>query len=182
MRGKGIVLRPLRKSDGDGLYRHIRDQKIARWLLNLPRPYRRKDMDEFLKRAAKNTKSGLWHYFAIRRLDSDEPIGMVGVHRNSAESPGADIGYWLVRSHWGQGIMTQAVRLAVGYAFDKLRLHRLSISHFEPNDASRRVIEKCWFRREGMSREVMFRGGNWLNLVNYGLLEPEYRRLPAAQA
>ena len=174
-------MRPLRKSDGDALYRHVRDPEIARWTLALHKPYRRKDMDEFLKLVAKKTKAGLWHYFAIRRLDSDEPIGMVGVHRRSARSPDADIGFWLARPHWGQGIMTQAVRLVIGYAFGKVRLHRLSIGHLEPNDASRRVIEKCWFRREGMSREVLFRGGKWLSLVNYGLLEPEYRRLHERQ-
>lgn len=184
LRGRGVVLRPLRKSDGDALFRHIRDPKIACWLLNLPQPYRRRDMDEFLKRAAKNAKSGQWHLFAIRRLDSDEPIGVVGLHRHPAEMPGAEIGYWLARPHWGQGIMTQAVKLAIAYGFDKLKLHRLSVGHLEPNDASRRVIEKCWFRREGMSREVLFRrgppfgrAGKWLSIVNYGLLEPEYRRI-----
>jgi ribosomal-protein-alanine N-acetyltransferase len=177
LRGKGVVLRPLRKSDGDALYRHVRDPEIARWIPSLPRPYRRKDMDDFLKLVAKYTKSGLWHIFAIRRIDLDEPIGLVGVHRDSVRWPKAEIGYWLGKSHRGQGITTQAVRLAIGYAFDKLRLHRLSVNHPEPNDASRRVIEKCWFRREGMSREVLFRAGKWLNLVNYGLLEPEYRTL-----
>jgi RimJ/RimL family protein N-acetyltransferase len=177
LRGKTVLLRPLRKSDGDALYRHIRDPKIARWTLALPKPYRRKHMDEYLRLVAKNTKAGRWHIFAIRRLDSDEPIGSVGVHCFAAGMPGAEIGYWLARPHWGQGIMTQAVRLVIGYAFDQLRLHRLSVNHLEPNDASRRVIEKCWFRREGMSREVLFRGGKWLNIVNYGLLEPEYRRL-----
>jgi len=177
LRGKAVVLRPLRKSDGDALWRHIRDPEIARWVVGLPQPYRRKDMDQYLKLAAKKTKAGLWHHLAIRRLDSDEPIGVVGLHRASATSPYAVVGYWLGRSHWGKGIMTQAVRLAVGYAFDKLRLHRLSVDHLEPNDASRRVIEKCWFRREGMSREVLFQGGKWLSLFDYGLLEPEYRRL-----
>jgi [ribosomal protein S5]-alanine N-acetyltransferase len=177
LRGKGVVFRPLGKSDGDALYRHIRDPEVGRWLLALPQPYRRKHMDEFLKLAVRNTKTGLWHMFAIRRLDSDEPIGVVGVHRDSVRWPKAEIGYWLGKSHRGQGITTQAVRLAIGYAFNRLRLHRLSVNHLEPNDASRRVIEKCWFRREGMSREVLFRDGKWLSLVNYGLLEPEYRRL-----
>lgn len=171
------MLRPVRKSDGDALYRHIRDPEIARWIWALPQPYRRKDMDAYLKLVAKYTKAGLWHHLAIRRLDSDEPIGVVGLHRHSAGAPVAEIGYWLARPHWGQGIMTQAVKLVVGYAFDKLRLHRLSINHLEPNDASRRVIEKCWFRREGMSREVLFQDGKWLSMVNYGLLEPEFRRL-----
>ena len=87
MRGKGVVLRPLRKSDGDALYRHIRDPEIAHGIPSLPRPYRRKDMDDFLKLVAKYTKSGEWHLFAIRRLDSGEPIGVVGLHRHPAEMP-----------------------------------------------------------------------------------------------
>jgi len=184
LRGKGVVLRPLRKSDGEALYRHIRDPKIARWLLNLPQPYRRKDMDEFQKRATKGIRSGQLHMFAIRLLDSDEPIGVVALDRHPAGMPGAEVGYWLSRQHWRKGIMTQAVKLLIAYGFDNLKLHRLSVGHLEPNEASRRVIEKCWFRREGMSREVLFRrgppfgrAGKWLNLVNYGLLEPEYRRV-----
>jgi RimJ/RimL family protein N-acetyltransferase len=177
LRGRGVVLRPLRKSDGDGLFRHIRDPKIARWLLNLPQPYRRKDMDEFLKRALKATRSGQRHPFTIRWADSDEPIGLVELMRHPAGMPGAEIGYWLARPFWGKGIMTQAVKLLIAYGFDTLKLHRLSVGHLEPNDVSRRVIEKCWFRREGMSREALFRRGKWVNIVNYGLLEPEYRRI-----
>lgn len=176
LRGKGIYLRPAALTDAAGLYRHINDEAVAHYTVNIPHPYPRTGMTEFLKTSLKAMKAGRRHLFTIRRYDDDEPIGAIDLTL-SRSLPCAELGYWLARKYWGQGIMTQAVKLVLPFAFDTLKLHRLTVSHLAGNHPSRRVIEKCWFRREGADRELVCKNGKWLDAIRYGLLDHEYRRI-----
>jgi RimJ/RimL family protein N-acetyltransferase len=47
----------------------------------------------------------------------------------------------------------------------------VSASAFADNDASRRVLEKVGFEREGVARKEAFVDGEWQDVVNYGLLD-----------
>lgn len=87
----------------------------------------------------------------------------------------AEIGYWLARPFWGQGIMTDAVRAFVRYAFSELELLRLTAHVFENNVASSRVLEKNGFLLEGKLREHFFKDGNFLDARLYGLLKHDVR-------
>jgi RimJ/RimL family protein N-acetyltransferase len=177
LRGPGVYLLPVTLRDADSLYRHIRDKAIAEWTAGIPYPYPRAAMTQFLRRAIRMMRAGERFVFAIRRYDDEEPVGVVDLHNLNLELRSAEIGYWLGRAFWNRGIMTQAVKLLLGFAFDRLKLHRVLVRHFEGNEASRRVIEKCWFRREGLEREVLHRRGRWHDLIRYGLLEQEYRAI-----
>jgi len=170
------MLRPIQASDAEPLYQLIKDKAIAQFVA-LPQPYRRKDMTEFLRKTAKTRKEGSYYLFAIRLYNRPEPIGAIDIHGLGPKSSSCSLGFWLGKPYWNQGIMTQAVKLVIQFCFDRLKLHRVNITHSEGNDGSRRVIEKCWFRREGMSREAMLLHGKWHDVVNYGLLEQEYRQI-----
>ena len=88
----------------------------------------------------------------IRNGDK-ELIGAIGLKPEAG--PGAhraEIGYWLARPWWGQGVTTEAVRALTRYAFEELGLRRLVAQVYPWNQASIRVLEKCGFRREGYLR------------------------------
>ena len=53
-----------------------------------------------------------------------------------------EIGYRIVRSYWGQGFATEAVRATINYAFEKLPFTRLVALIQPENSASIRVAEK----------------------------------------
>jgi RimJ/RimL family protein N-acetyltransferase len=162
--------------DAAGLYQYVKDKEIARHTF-IHSPRRRADEAAFLKGAIAEMASGKQFLLAIRRYDDEEPIGLIGLHFHYPEPHRVELGFWLGKPFWGQGLMTQAVKLILAFAFDKLKLHRVDASHFEGNDASRRVIEKCWFRREGVAREAACKNQGWVNLVQYGLLKQEYEQL-----
>jgi ribosomal-protein-alanine N-acetyltransferase len=164
--------------DADALFRLVRDRDIARNTY-IPSPYRHSDMTGFLERATEDMGAGKQLLLTVRSLLSDEPMGLVGLHFRYPQPFRAELGYWLGRRFWNQGIMTQAVKTVIAFAFETLKLHRLDVSHFEPNDASRRVIEKCWFRREGIEREAVRKQRRWLHIVKYGLLKQEYEQIVA---
>jgi [ribosomal protein S5]-alanine N-acetyltransferase len=61
----------------------------------------------------------------------------------------------------GHGYLTEGVGLAVRYAFEQLRLHRLEANIQPGNHASLRLVERLGFRREGYSPEMLFIDGAW---------------------
>ena len=61
----------------------------------------------------------------------------------------ATVGYWLGREHWRQGIMTEAAREIIRFAFQDLNLRRLNIEAFVENVASNTLIKKLGFVFEG---------------------------------
>ncbi len=104
-----------------------------------------------------------------------KPVGTVGLNGVTDVYGVAELGYWIAPDHHGQGFATEAARLLVGYGFDERRLHRVGARAFEFNDASRRVLEKVGFEREGVSRDAAFVDGKYVDVYRFGLLEPEWR-------
>lgn len=71
---------------------------------------------------------------------------------------------------------TAGVRAVVGYAFNKLKLHRLEAACLPTNFGSRRVLEKSGFRHEGLARAYLKINGEWADHLLFGLLEDEFDR------
>lgn len=61
----------------------------------------------------------------------------------------------------GQGYMSEGVGLAVRYAFEELRLHRLEAQIQPGNHASLKLVERLGFRSEGYSPDLLFIDGAW---------------------
>ncbi|SEW28993.1 GNAT family N-acetyltransferase [Halobacterium jilantaiense] len=105
------------------------------------------------------------------------PVGFVYLLR---EQPNADVyraaelAYWVTPGEWGNGYATAASELAVEYAFAELGLHRVDASAFESNTASKRVLEKLGFTREGTARRAAYVDGEWIDVAEFGLLESEW--------
>ena len=91
------------------------------------------------------------HVFALEY--QGKVIGSLGVEEyNEKNYPelfsmqGREIGYVLSKDHWGQGLMPEAVRAVIAYLFDTVGLDFIMVGHFDWNNQSRRVIEKCGFQ------------------------------------
>ncbi len=91
--------------------------------------------------------------FALVDEATGKAIGSLGIEEYGNEEKlteftnykGRSIGYVLSKAYWGRGLMTEAVKAVVTYLFDKLDYDFLVSGHFDFNDASRRVQEKCGF-------------------------------------
>lgn len=59
------------------------------------------------------------------------------------------VGYALAQSHWGQGLMTEALSAFLPQAFTRLPMRRLTADHFEDNPASGAILQKFGFQTTG---------------------------------
>ncbi len=83
----------------------------------------------------------------------------------------AEIGYFLLTEEWSKGIMTEAVRQICEIAFRELDILRITGLVYEPNVASRKVLEKNGFLLEGIMKDAVVKNGSVFNLCIYGKLK-----------
>ena len=75
-----------------------------------------------------------------------------------------------------RGLGTEATRLIVGYGFEHLGLHRISLEVYAFNPRARRAYEKVGFRAEGVLRESLRYNGEWHDATLMSILAPEWDR------
>ena len=87
--------------------------------------------------------------FAVVPKDGNgDPIGAIGVFPTEIpEGRGEpEIGYWIARPYWGQGLIPEVVDAMLRRQFQEMGAERVWCAHFPGNERSRRVQEKCGFR------------------------------------
>ncbi len=139
-----LTLRPWRETDLEDFYEYCKVDgvgQMAGWLPHENIEVSRGILERFIE--GKKT-------FALEH--NGKVIGSLGIETyKEDEFPefdglrGRSIGYVLSKDYWGQGLMPEAVRAVIDYAFTTLQLDFVLVSHFIRNDRSRRVIEKSGF-------------------------------------
>ena len=109
------------------------------------------------------------------QVDADAAgrIGFVSVEDADWKRP--ELAYWLVLEAHGEGYGTEAVSLAIDYAFRTYDTPAVGAGAFACNDASRGLLESLGFSEEGRRRKFMFVDGQHRDTVQYGLLRDEWR-------
>ncbi len=123
----------------------------------LPKPYTEKDAEFWLGMVAeRDGKSGI--YRAI--YCNDELVGNISVEQGEdVYIKNGEIGYFVIDKYKSKGVMTEAVKQICKLAFSKLDIIRISGAVYEPNIASRRVLEKNGFLPEGVRKNAVFKNG-----------------------
>jgi len=170
----GFALAPVRPDDRSALVHHLQAREIWRNTLYIPYPYTKEDADTWIEeRIAHRREQPAEVTFAIRNPDGTL-IGVVGADDlDVGTTHRANLGYWLAKPYWGQGIMTRAARCYVRYALTQLDVVRLTAEVFVWNEASVRVLEKVGFQREGRFRNHREKEGTLVDVFYYGLLRED---------
>lgn len=112
-----------------------------------------------------------YRFYIFLRDDPQTIIGVVAltnVVRGCFLS--CHLSYSLDQAHNNKGYMTQAIRAIAAYAFDILRLHRIEANIMPRNLPSRKVLEKCEFVEEGISKKYLKINGVWEDHIHMVLL------------
>lgn len=104
----------------------------------------------------------------------DQPIGLVSFWDRTIPHDAAELSIWVGQQHRNGGNGTEALRLALRYAFGDLKLHKVYLRVLQYNARAIRAYEKVGFQVEGTLREEMRVQGRWHDLVYMGLLAHEF--------
>jgi RimJ/RimL family protein N-acetyltransferase len=80
-----------------------------------------------------------------------------------------------------RGLGTEATRLIIGYAFEYLGLHRITLEVYAFNPRARRVYEKVGFQVEGVLRESLRYEDEWVDATLMSILASEWPPNGASQ-
>ena len=142
-----LVLRPWQVSDAQSLYAYANDPQVgpaAGWPVHTSVADSRRIIRELL--------SDDETYAVVPRVQGEErAVGSIGLMIGEKSDLGiagdeAEIGYWIGRPFWGQGLIPEAVERLMAYAFETLGMTSLWCGYFAENEKSKRVQEKCGFR------------------------------------
>ena len=83
------------------------------------------------------------------------------------------------QEYWGKGYGTEAMKLALHYAFSELNLRRVSLGVFAYNQRAVHSYEKTGFRLEGRMRGMLMRQGKRWDILFMGILREEWQQYAA---
>jgi RimJ/RimL family protein N-acetyltransferase len=168
-----LVLRLPTEADIDAITKACQDPEIQHWV-PVPVPYERSDAAQFVaSRPERWAADDGEMTFAVTDATDGRLLGMVGLHAHDATM--REIGFWTAPWARGQGVMTDAARMACEFGFEVLGLQRVEWWARVGNEASRRVAEKLGFRMEGTCRARLLHRGERVDAWVGGLLAGELR-------
>ena len=166
LRGRNIVLRPLRADDVERVAEIQAEPGVARWWVPPNKAELRRQADESDDEKA----------LAIER--EGELLGLIQYHEeNEPNFRHAGIDVFLAKRAQGHGLGTDAVRTLARYLIDERGHHRLTIDPAADNAAAIRAYEKVGFHTVGVMREYWLSpDGTWRDGLLMDLLAREFDR------
>ena len=136
-----LILRPCRKDDAEDLFKYASDPDVG-----LPAGWPPHTSVENSREIIHHILSAPETYAVCLKTDG-KPVGSIGLHRNdlAEQDDEYELGYWIGKQFWGQGLIPEASREILRYAFEELRMNRIWCAYYDGNDKSRRVQEKLGF-------------------------------------
>ena len=139
-----LILRPWEEADAERLYEYAKDPAVgpaAGWPVHTSVENSREIIRDVL--SAEET-------YAVCLKEDNRAIGSIGLMIGGKSNVGlpdteAELGYWIGRPFWGQGLIPEATMALIRRAFVDLRLQTLWCGYFDGNEKSKRVQEKCGF-------------------------------------
>jgi ribosomal-protein-alanine N-acetyltransferase len=170
-----LVLRDAELSDADAIHRYASDAEVCRYMIWGPNTLER-TREALQYRVNEQQADPQRRAFELQIVEksSNELVGGVGIRVADSAALDADLGYVLVRSRWGQGIVLEACQRLLEVGFGWFNLHRIWASTDAQNLASQRVLEKLGMRREAHFIQNELIKGAYRDSLIYAITATEY--------
>ena len=178
--GKRVFLRPAKRRDA------LKWQKLRLSSKNFLSPWEpswdaascsRRAFMRYLKNSSYLANIDRSYSFLIFKEEDKDLIGGVNVFNvRRGVSQSASLGYWVGKRFARKGYMKEALEILLPSLFIDLRLNRIEAATLKDNVASRGLLEKIGFVKEGICRSYLKINGKWQDHILYSLLSDEYKR------
>ncbi|MFO7181287.1 MAG: GNAT family protein [Pseudomonadota bacterium] len=169
------LLVPIDTPDGQELWEAVDGSRwhLERWLPWVPYNNTPEASMRYAEACALDWDAGRALRFAIRERTTREFLGVVGLDACVHLHRSCELGYWLRREAVGRGLMTEAARGVVEFAFNRVGLHRVRCAAATDNAPSLRVIQRLGFHFEGIARQAELVGTRWLDHALFARLSSD---------
>jgi RimJ/RimL family protein N-acetyltransferase len=172
--GETVYLRPFGKSDLSYIQKWSNDSELRK-LTGEVAPMSNAEAEKFYKELRAD-KDRLWFVIVLKK--GNRVIGEAGLLRIFKPWRHTDMSIIIgEKDTWGKGYGTEAGRLLLYYAFERLGLHRVSVGVVGFNERALRFWQGLGFKREGVERDGYFSDNEFSDFVMMSILEDEYKAL-----
>jgi len=170
-----LLLTPVESSDASELWLAVDGSRshLEQWLPWVPFNSDPAANQRFTDACASYWDAGRAVRFTVRERSSRTLVGIVGLEACVHLHRSCELGYWLRKEATGRGLMTEAARAALDFAFHEMGAHRIRVAAATENYASLQVISRLGFRFEGILRQAEFCNRRWLDHAVFGLLSSD---------
>ena len=165
-----LLLRDLRLGDWPAIHT-LRSEPDVAGPMGLE-PAGERESRAWLERAMYHNRLLPRHAYnmAIVRRETGDVAGWIGMSRlRAGEDAHYELSFALLRSCWGKGYMTEALRTLFGFAFDKLGVDCVVAECRPDNEASARVLQRVGMCYEGRASAEDSAGGRVTPCLRYKL-------------
>lgn len=167
IRGMALFLREFRSGDEQELVAILNDEDVVRYLSSkIPYPYTFEDASWWINQGS---RSG-----TVRAIEvNGKLVGCIGVNPGEFEyHRSGEIGYWLAKNHWRQGISKQAIKQISELVFSTTDLERIFGVVFSDNIASQKLLLSCGFEQEAVLKRAIYKAPHFYDSHIFSLLKP----------
>jgi len=176
-----LSLRPLVPADADGPYlRWFNDPEVCRYNSHHVFPYRREEALAYIERVARSQRDLA---LAIVQRSDGRHIGNIALQAIDPVNRTAEFAIVVgERDCWGKGYSKEAALPLLRHGFTALNLNRIYCGTPADHLPMRRLATSLGMQEEGVRRQALYKENQYLDLVEYGLLRPEYLAATASSA
>ncbi|MGE5580511.1 MAG: GNAT family N-acetyltransferase [Bacillota bacterium] len=113
--------------------------------------------------------AGKWIIWAMEHKVTGRVIGSISIWNLNEERQSGELGFGIVPSHQGQGLMREALQRVTGFGFQAMNLDILEAYTEQGNLPSLKLLERCGFSEVGRVDEEGTAGGRTYHMVIYRL-------------
>ena len=168
-----LILRRILPKDCENMYDYSKREEVTRYLLWIPhesREYTRRYIDALQTQY----RSGQFYDWALELKENGRMIGTCGFAAIDEKNNSAEVGYVLAPDYWGFGYAPEALREILRVGFETLGFNRIEARYMTGNEKSRRVMEKCGMKFEGIRREALYVKDSYRSIGYCSMLKDEF--------
>lgn len=177
--GKRLVVRPYKISDFKALLRSFYERfpKIDRFdePVAATKEASLTSFKERVQRCRRIAKEGSQYVFGVFEKKSGAFIGQVDFFVLNKKLRWANLGYNIQNQYRNKGYATEASKVGLRIAFEKLKFHRVEAATELSNKASQKVALRAGLVREGIRRKF-FPDDSGIDMVVFGQNAIDYGR------
>jgi ribosomal-protein-alanine N-acetyltransferase len=168
-----LVLRPITTADAPALLSLFGDKDVTRFY-DLETFTSVEQAEALVQKLAAVHEAGRGRRWGMQPKTETELVGTVGFNEWARAARRGGLGYDLRSTHWGRGLVAEALLAILKYGFEEMDLNRVEAFVMRGNERSMKLLRKLGFSEEGVLRERGAWKGGFHDLTLFSLLKSEY--------
>ncbi|MBQ9949595.1 MAG: GNAT family N-acetyltransferase [Clostridia bacterium] len=164
-----LCLRKFSESDTEAVYNAFKNGDFTAKMLT-EKQTDRIFAETYIEEMKSEYEKGDCYTWAVALKDCDSCVGAISLNMVNFTNESAELGYWISPEFMGCGYATESVSAIVRYAFEYMKLHRLSAMCRLDNIASMNVLKKNGFTIEGIAKESAKFQNRYVDIASFAII------------